>query len=78
MQRLWNRDATLWTGEDEASWLGWLDIIEDQIAHPIQLRGLAKEVLERGLQRYAPAGHGRIESLSGSFAHDVWQDCGLP
>jgi transaldolase / glucose-6-phosphate isomerase len=48
MQRLWRRDATLWTGEDEASWLGWLDIIEDQIAHPIQLRGLAKEVWSAG------------------------------
>jgi glucose-6-phosphate isomerase len=48
MQRLWQRDATLWTGEDEANWLGWLDIIEDQIAHPIQLRGLAKEVWSAG------------------------------
>ena len=48
MQRLWKRDATLWTGEDEADWLGWLDIIEDQIAHPIQLRGLAKEVWSAG------------------------------
>jgi transaldolase/glucose-6-phosphate isomerase len=50
MQRLWRRDATLWTGEDEASWLGWLDIIEDQIAHPIQLRGLAKEVWSAGFE----------------------------
>jgi len=31
MQRLWRRDPTLWTGEDEADWLGWLDIIEDQM-----------------------------------------------
>jgi len=23
--RLWARDATLWTGGDESSWLGWLD-----------------------------------------------------
>jgi transaldolase/glucose-6-phosphate isomerase len=50
MQRLWRRDATLWTGEDEASWLGWLDIIEDQIAHPIQLRGLAREVWSAGFE----------------------------
>jgi len=50
MQRLWQRDATLWTGDDEASWLGWLDIIEDQIAHPIQLRGLAKEVWSAGFK----------------------------
>jgi glucose-6-phosphate isomerase len=50
MQRLWRRDATLWTGEDETSWLGWLDVIEDQIAHPIQLRGLAKEVWSAGFK----------------------------
>ena len=50
MQRLWQRDATLWTGDDKANWLGWLDIIEDQIAHPIQLRGLAKEVWSAGFK----------------------------
>ena len=25
VERVWARDATLWTGHDEASWLGWLD-----------------------------------------------------
>jgi transaldolase/glucose-6-phosphate isomerase len=28
MGRLWARDATLWTGGDEARWLGWLDIAD--------------------------------------------------
>jgi transaldolase/glucose-6-phosphate isomerase len=32
MQRLWHRDAGLWTGDDEAKWLGWLDITDEQIA----------------------------------------------
>jgi glucose-6-phosphate isomerase len=50
MQRLWQRDATLWTGDDEASWLGWLDITEEQIAHPIELRNLAKEVWSAGFK----------------------------
>lgn len=50
MQRLWQRDATLWTGDDEASWLGWLDITEEQIAHPIELRNLAKEVWSAGFR----------------------------
>ncbi|HWW16025.1 MAG TPA: bifunctional transaldolase/phosoglucose isomerase [Candidatus Dormibacteraeota bacterium] len=50
MQRLWQRDATLWTGTDEASWLGWLDITEDEIAHPVELRGLAKEVWSAGFK----------------------------
>ncbi len=50
MRRLWQRDATLWTGDDEAKWLGWLDITEDQIAHPVELRNLAKEVWSAGFK----------------------------
>ena len=25
VERIWGRDAALWTGADEAKWLGWLD-----------------------------------------------------
>jgi glucose-6-phosphate isomerase len=25
VERIWARDATLWTGKDEGNWLGWLD-----------------------------------------------------
>jgi transaldolase/glucose-6-phosphate isomerase len=50
MQRLWARDATLWTGSDEGNWLGWLDIVEDQIAHPVELRNLAKEIWSAGFK----------------------------
>jgi transaldolase / glucose-6-phosphate isomerase len=25
VERIWSRDATLWTGRDETKWLGWLD-----------------------------------------------------
>ena len=27
IRRLWARDASLWSGADEAKWLGWLDIV---------------------------------------------------
>ena len=27
-RRLWAKDAALWTGADEAKWLGWLDIVD--------------------------------------------------
>ncbi|MGA7219024.1 MAG: bifunctional transaldolase/phosoglucose isomerase, partial [Candidatus Sulfotelmatobacter sp.] len=50
MQRLWQRDATLWTGDDEAKWLGWLDITEHQIENPIELRNIAKEVWSAGFK----------------------------
>ena len=50
MQRLWQRDATLWTGSDEASWLGWLDITEEQIAQHVVLRNLGKEIWSAGFK----------------------------
>jgi transaldolase/glucose-6-phosphate isomerase len=48
MQRLWSRDATLWTGSDEAEWLGWLDIVEEQLAHSSELKNLSQEITNAG------------------------------
>jgi transaldolase / glucose-6-phosphate isomerase len=50
MQRLWNRDASLWTGSDESQWLGWLDITDEQLAQQDQLQKLAREVQQREFQ----------------------------
>jgi transaldolase/glucose-6-phosphate isomerase len=50
MKRLWDRDASLWTGEDEAKWLGWVDIVDEQIAQHDTLQKFAKEVQTRGFQ----------------------------
>jgi len=58
MKRLWQRDASLWTGDDEAKWLGWLDIVEEQIAQQDQLQKLAKEVQARGFQHVLLLGMG--------------------
>src|SRR5271156_6827613 len=32
-KRLWEKDASLWTGNDESQWLGWLDIVKEQLAN---------------------------------------------
>ena len=48
VRRLWQRDASLWTGADEASWLGWLDITEEQIAQSDGLRRLAEDAKTGG------------------------------
>jgi transaldolase / glucose-6-phosphate isomerase len=44
VRRLWQGDASLWTGKDEASWLSWLGITAQQIANADTLRRLADEV----------------------------------
>jgi glucose-6-phosphate isomerase len=58
MQRVWQRDAKIWTGADEANWLGWLDIVEEQVAQQDQLQKLAKEIQARGFQHVLLLGMG--------------------
>jgi transaldolase / glucose-6-phosphate isomerase len=42
--RLWQGDATLWTNDDEAKWLGWLNIVVDQIKNLDALKKFAAEI----------------------------------
>ncbi len=42
--RLWQKDASLWTGTDENNWLGWLTITEQQLAHVNELIQIAEDV----------------------------------
>jgi len=58
MKRLWDRDASVWTGEDESKWLGWLDIVEEQIAQQDTLQKFAKEVHTRGFEHILLLGMG--------------------
>jgi transaldolase / glucose-6-phosphate isomerase len=39
VERIWAHDATLWTGGDEAQWLGWLD-------EPLRMRERMHDLLE--------------------------------
>jgi transaldolase/glucose-6-phosphate isomerase len=43
IRRLWALDASLWTGTDEANWLGWLGIVTDQLEHIDHLKAIAKD-----------------------------------
>lgn len=42
--RLWQKDASLWTGADEGNWLGWLTIVEEQLARLDALQNFADEI----------------------------------
>jgi transaldolase / glucose-6-phosphate isomerase len=48
VRRLWQHDASLWTGEDETKWLGWLDITDEQLANAAKLKAFADEVKSAG------------------------------
>jgi len=51
VERLWARDATLWTGRDENRWLGWLD-------EPLRMRQRAAE-----LEEFAAGTVGQFDSV---------------
>lgn len=48
-ERLWARDASLWTGGDEAKWLKWLDAPADAAAKLDELERFAAEVKKDGI-----------------------------
>lgn len=48
VRRLWQRDASLWTGTDEASWLGWLGVAEQQESKLPDLQKFAQEIKKEG------------------------------
>jgi transaldolase/glucose-6-phosphate isomerase len=42
--RLWEKDATLWSGTDESKWLGWLGITYEQIVNIAALKAIAADI----------------------------------
>lgn len=48
VSRLWSKDASLWTNADEARWLGWLDIVEIELANADQYRALQTDIESSG------------------------------
>jgi transaldolase/glucose-6-phosphate isomerase len=60
VQRLWQKDASLWTNADEASWLGWLPIVDEQIANIAPLKDIAADV------RKAKFKHALLLGMGGS------------
>jgi transaldolase/glucose-6-phosphate isomerase len=58
VRRLWARDASLWTGADEAHWLGWLSVTDDRMAHLAHVQSLAQEVQNAGFSHALLMGMG--------------------
>jgi transaldolase/glucose-6-phosphate isomerase len=57
-RRLWQRDASLWTGKDEAQWLGWLGITNDQLAHIQRFTSMADATKSGGFSHVLLLGMG--------------------
>ena len=58
VRRLWAGDAALWTGADEAKWLGWLNIVEQQRNRAGALASLAADVRQQAFSHVLLLGMG--------------------
>jgi transaldolase/glucose-6-phosphate isomerase len=58
VRKLWGRDASLWTGRDEAQWLGWLGITNGQMAHIERLTGIREAARSAGFSHVLLLGMG--------------------
>ena len=76
--RLWKQDASLWTNTDESKWLGWLDIVEAQLANVSQFKALAAEVREDGYTHILLLGMGGSSLCPEVFALTYGKQEGFP
>jgi transaldolase/glucose-6-phosphate isomerase len=58
IDRIWQRDATVWTGADEAKWLGWLDEPARMRERVGDIVAFADEVADDGLDAIVLLGMG--------------------
>ena len=68
--RLWDGDATLWTGADEGRWLGWLRVVPPADAALESLDSLLRDVRAAGVEHVVLMGMG-----GSSLCPDVLRQC---
>lgn len=76
--RLWAGDATLWTGADEADWLGWLDIVDRQLAEAQRFGRIAAEVRDAGFADVLLLGMGGSSLCPEVLSHTFGRVPGYP
>jgi transaldolase/glucose-6-phosphate isomerase len=57
-RKLFDRDAALWTGKDEAKWLGWIDVVDRQKPRAKELVEFAAQVKADGTKHVLLLGMG--------------------
>ncbi len=71
--RLWARDASLWTGSDEADWLGWLTIVQHSLDHLDEVQSFVHELNAGDIRQVVLLGMGGSsmapEVLRDTFGH---------
>lgn len=76
--KLWAKDASIWTSQDEAKWLGWLDIVERQQASQATFDALAADVKQAGFEYALLLGMGGSSLCPEVFAVTFGHQSGFP
>ncbi len=78
VRRLWAGDATLWSGADEAKWLGWLDIVNEQESRLASFSDLADDIEKEGFSHVILLGMGGSSLGPEVFAETFGRQKGHP
>ena len=58
ISRVWQKDASIWTNDDEAKWLGWLDSVDAESAKIQEYKDFAEDVKSAGFTHILLMGMG--------------------
>ena len=78
LARLWAKDATLWTNDDESKWLGWLDIVERQQKDLAEFAALREDVQAAGFEYCLLLGMGGSSLCPEVLALTYGKQAGFP
>jgi transaldolase/glucose-6-phosphate isomerase len=76
IDRIWERDPTIWTGADEAKWLGWLDEPRRMRERVAELGAFADAVIDDGVDSVVLLGMGG-SSLAPEVIRRTFRSAGL-
>ena len=77
-EKLWQKDASLWTNTDEGKWLGWLNIVGQQLAETSKFKALSAEIHEDGFTHILLLGMGGSSLCPEVFSITFGRQPGAP
>jgi glucose-6-phosphate isomerase len=78
VERFWQKDASLWTGKDEADWLNWIDVVARQQKDLEMFQSLAADVKAAGFESVLLLGMGGSSLCPEVLAETFGQQAGFP
>ncbi|QNT77481.1 bifunctional transaldolase/phosoglucose isomerase [Entomobacter blattae] len=78
VRKVWAKDASVWTGDDESKWLGWLDIIDERLENVSELEAFQKDVKAKGFKDILLLGMGGSSLGPEVLAETFGQQAGFP